>query len=145
VPLPRRCGDAPYLYALHHLVAPLLRAYRPEIIILQYGVDGHYLDPLVRLALTTAAYQETARLLHSLAHELCGGRLLVTGGGGYNPLATMRCWGILAATLLGDNPSPADPCYADLFDSADAPADPSAMPAVQAAVEHLSQHVAHLL
>ena len=25
VPLPRRCGDAPYLYALHHLVAPLLR------------------------------------------------------------------------------------------------------------------------
>jgi acetoin utilization deacetylase AcuC-like enzyme len=126
-------------------VAPLLRAYRPELIILQYGVDGHYLDPLVRLALTTAAYQETARLLHSLAHELCGGRLLVTGGGGYNPTATMRCWGILAATLLGDNPSPADPRYADLFDSAAAPADPSAMPAVQAAVDHLSQHVAPLL
>ena len=34
VPLPRRCGDTPYLYALHHLVAPLLRAYAPELIIL---------------------------------------------------------------------------------------------------------------
>lgn len=137
VPLPRRCGNEPYLYALHHLVAPLLRGYRPEFIIMQYGVDGHFKDPLVRLALTTAAYAETARLLHTLAHDLCGGRLLVTGGGGYNPEATARCWAILAATLCGDAPSATHPRYARLFDVETAPAEPTAMESVQAAVAAL--------
>ena len=79
--------------------------------------------------------------MHSLAHELCAGRLLVTGGGGYNPEATMRCWVILLATLVGDAPSPADPRYAALFDTEDAPADPDAMGAVQEAVRALcAQH-----
>src|SRR5581483_8301778 len=35
VPLGRRCGDGPYLYALRHLVTPLLRSYHPELIIMQ--------------------------------------------------------------------------------------------------------------
>ena len=137
VPLPRRCGDEPYLYALHRLVAPLLRAYRPELLLVQYGVDGHFQDPLVRLALTTTAYAETARLLHLLAHDLCGGRLLVTGGGGYNPEVTARCWAILAATLCGDAPSPLHPRYGRLFDTEPAPADPAAEAAVYATVDAL--------
>lgn len=134
VPLGRRCGDGPYLYALRHLVTPLLRSYRPELIIMQYGVDGHYLDPLVRLALTTAAYAETCRLVHALAHELCGGRLLVTGGGGYNPEAAARCWALLMATLVGDSPSASHPRYGPLFDSEPAPEDPQAMAPVREAV-----------
>jgi acetoin utilization protein AcuC len=137
VPLPRRCGDGPYLYALRRLVPPLLRAYRPELIIVQYGVDGHYRDPLVRLALTTAAYAEIARLLHALAHELCAGRLLVVGGGGYNPEATARCWAILVATLTGEAPSPDHPCYGRLFDVDAAPAAPAAMGQVHATVAAL--------
>jgi acetoin utilization protein AcuC len=136
VPLPRRCGDGPYLYALR-LVPPLLRAYCPEFIIVQYGVDGHYRDPLVRLALTTAAYAEIARLLHALAHELCAGRLLVVGGGGYDAEATARCWAILAATLAGETPSVDHSCYGRLFDADAAPADPAAMGQVRATVAAL--------
>lgn len=142
VPLPRRCGDGPYLYALHELVGPLLCRYRPELIIVQYGVDGHYLDPLVRLALSTSAYAETARLLHALAHDLCGGRLLVTGGGGYNPDAAARCWAILMATLAGDCPAPGDARYGRLFDVAAPPADPSAREPVRAAVTTLRERLA---
>ncbi len=139
VPLPRRCGDEPYVYALRELVAPLLRSYEPEIIVLQYGVDGHYLDPLVRLALTTATYAEIARLLHTLAHELCDGRLLVTGGGGYKPEPAARCWAILAATLVGDDPTPDHPRYGRLFDP---PAD--LVPADPAAMDVVASHVAVL-
>lgn len=137
VPLPRRCGDGPYLYALRALVAPLLRRYRPEIIIMQYGVDGHYLDPLVRLALTTTTFAVIARLAHDLAHELCDGRLLVTGGGGYKPEAAARCWAILLATLVGDTPTAEHPRYGALFDSEPVPADPTALDAVRAAVATL--------
>jgi acetoin utilization protein AcuC len=141
VPLPRRCGDGPYLYALRTLVAPLLRAYRPEFIVLQYGVDGHYQDPMVRLALTTMAYREIARLLHDLAHELCGGRLLVTGGGGYKPEAAVRCWAILLATLAGDNPAPDHPTYGRLFDREPAPEDPTALDEVRPAVTFLRERL----
>lgn len=141
VPLPRRCGDGPYLYALRTLVTPLLRAYRPEFIIMQYGVDGHYLDPLVRLALTTTTFAEIARLLHALAHELCDGRLLVTGGGGYQPEAAARCWAILLATLAGDAPTPLHPRYGSLFDVESAPADPTALEAVRAAVASVRAHL----
>jgi len=141
VPLPRRCGDAPYLYALRALVAPLLRAYRPEFIIMQYGVDGHYQDPMVRLALTTAAYRETARLLHALSHELCDGCLLVTGGGGYKPEAAVRCWAILLATLAGDDPAPGHPLYGRLFDIEPAPEDPAAMGEVRVSVTLLRERL----
>jgi acetoin utilization protein AcuC len=144
VPLPRRCGDGPYLYALRRLVPPLLRAYHPELIIVQYGVDGHYRDPLVRLALTTAAYAEIARLLHALAHELCAGRLLVVGGGGYDPEATARCWAILVATLTGEAPSVDHPCYGRLFDVEVAPADPAALGQVHTTVAALRSRL-HLL
>ncbi len=141
VPLPRRCGDGPYLYALRALVTPLLRAYRPDFIIMQYGVDGHYQDPMVRLALTTAAYAEIARLLHALAHELCASRLLVTGGGGYKPEAAVRCWAILLATLAGEQPAPGDPRYGRLFDTEPAPEDPAALDEVRASVAFLRERL----
>jgi len=137
VGLPRQCGDAAYRYALHAIVAPLLRAYRPEIIVLQYGVDGHYDDTMVRLGLTTALYREMAVLMRALAGELCGGRLLVTGGGGYKPEAASRCWAILMAVLVGDDPRPDDPRYGVLFDHESPAPDPTALQQVMETVSYL--------
>jgi len=95
----------------------------------------------VRLALTTAAYRETARLLHALSHELCDGRLLVTGGGGYKPEAAGRCWAILLATLAGEDPAPDHPLYGRLFDTEPAPEDSAAMDEVRAAVTRLRERL----
>lgn len=92
VPLLRGTPDGPWLRALEEVVAPALRAYRPEFLIVEMGVDGHYNDPLVGLALTTAGFEAAAKLIHMLAHELCQGRLLVLGGGGYSPTDAARCW-----------------------------------------------------
>jgi acetoin utilization protein AcuC len=99
VPLPRACGDDAFLLALHDVVEPALQSYRPECIILQYGTDGHFNDAMVRLGLTTYAYAHAARLLHHLAARLCGGRLLVVGGGGYRPEDAVRCWAFLLGEL----------------------------------------------
>ncbi|MCW5851361.1 MAG: acetoin utilization protein AcuC [Anaerolineae bacterium] len=116
VPLPRRVGDASYLAAFDALVPPLLYSYRPQFILVQFGVDAHVSDPLVGLWLTTAAYQRLVERLHELAHDLCDGRLLFLGGGGYNPPTVARCWAILVATLSGALPTASRDQYAALFD-----------------------------
>jgi len=80
VPLPAGTGDETYMSAFRELVPPLIRNYKPEIILNQFGVDGHYDDPLVGLSLTTNTYKQVASILHGLSHETCGGRYLVLGG-----------------------------------------------------------------
>ncbi|MDQ3702590.1 MAG: hypothetical protein M3442_16950, partial [Chloroflexota bacterium] len=104
VGLPRHVGDAGYVPAFRAIVPRALRAYRPDVILLNFGVDGHFADPLVRLWLTTATYRTVAATVHDLAHELCAGRLIVCGSGGYDPRHVARCWATLLATLTGDLP-----------------------------------------
>jgi acetoin utilization protein AcuC len=105
VPMPRGAGDRAYAEALLRVVRPALEAYRPDVLLLQFGVDAHALDPLVGLRLTTKSYRAIARLAHRAAHQLCDGRLLVFSGGGYRPDAAVRCWAILIAELTGMEPS----------------------------------------
>lgn len=105
MPLPRACGDAAFLMALHDVAEPAIRAYRPQCIVLQYGVDGHYGDSMVRLGLTTHAYAHTARVVRHLADQLCGGRLLIVGGGGYRPESATRCWAFLLGELSDTAPA----------------------------------------
>jgi acetoin utilization protein AcuC len=101
VGLPRHVGDDAYLAAFRAVVPAVLRAYRPDVMLVNFGVDGHFADLLVRLGLTTGAYRAIAADLHDLAHELCDGRLLLTGSGGYHPLHAARCWATMLAVLSG--------------------------------------------
>ena len=99
VPLPLGTDDRLYLEAFREVVLPALRAYRPQFVIHQFGVDGHHNDPLVGLGLTTRGYEELSRLTHEAAHELSAGRYMVVGGGGYDIDATRRAWSIMYAGL----------------------------------------------
>lgn len=101
IPLPPGTDDEMYQQAYFSIVLPALRAYQPQFIIHQFGTDGHYKDPLVGLGLTTMGYAEIARRTHDLAHEVCDGRYLVVGGGGYDIDATRRSWAIMFAELAG--------------------------------------------
>ncbi|MCL4458828.1 MAG: acetoin utilization protein AcuC [Chloroflexi bacterium] len=99
VPLPPYCGDESFLYAFRELVPPLLKRYQPEIILVQCGADGHAGDPLTHMRLTNNSYREAARIVHQLAHELCGGRLVLFGGGGYNYGSVAVCWTTIASVV----------------------------------------------
>jgi len=101
VPLPPYTRDVSYLYAFQEIVPPLARAFRPEVIVSQLGADGHYLDPLTHLMLTTETYEAVGRLLDELSRELCGGRWIATGGGGYDVTAVPRVWTALFAKMVG--------------------------------------------
>jgi acetoin utilization protein AcuC len=105
VPLPRSTGSVAYVRAFEAVVPAALRAFRPEMILLNFGVDGHHADPLVHLNLTTGTYRRIAAHIHALAHELCAGRLVAFGSGGYAPDAVARCWGMLLAELTESLPA----------------------------------------
>lgn len=101
LPLARGTGDEAYWSILQEIVAPSIRRYRPDVLIVQYGTDGHAADPLLKLRLSTALYARMAHWLHDLAHTITGGRLLIVGGGGYDPEHVVRCWMLLFAALAG--------------------------------------------
>ncbi|MGA8711005.1 MAG: acetoin utilization protein AcuC [Thermoplasmata archaeon] len=122
IPLPPGAGDEALLPMFRRVVPALLRWFRPDVIILQHGVDGHVGDELARLQYSPAAYAEIDRTILALSRELTGGRLLVTGGGGYRPESVSR---VLARTglILAGLPEPPDtsplpPDWRDEFRSA---------------------------
>jgi acetoin utilization protein AcuC len=99
IPLPPFTDDSVYLPLFREIVPLAVRKFRPEILLLQCGVDSHANDLLAHLQLTTKAYVEVATVVHDLAHEVGGGRLVVFGGGGYNQANVARTWTLVAATL----------------------------------------------
>jgi acetoin utilization protein AcuC len=101
IPLPPSTGDQAYLEAFREIVPGNVRDFKPEIILVQCGADGHLDDRLAHLRLTTNTYSEVVDQMHHLAHELCNGRLLLFGGGGYTLANVPRVWTIAFATLAG--------------------------------------------
>lgn len=105
-------ADALWLRAFHAVVPGALRAFSPQIIVSQCGVDSHFEDPLADLMLTVDGHRAAYRAIRELADELCEGRWLATGGGGYGIVRVVpRSWTHLLATVLDvdlpvDTPTP---------------------------------------
>lgn len=93
LPLPPGTGDVAWLRGFHSLVPALLRAFEPEVLVTQHGADSHITDPLAHLSVSVDAQRIVAQTLHDLSHELCGGRWVALGGGGYEVVGVVpRSW-----------------------------------------------------
>jgi acetoin utilization protein AcuC len=91
-------------------VPPLLREFRPDVLVTQHGCDSHVEDPLAHLALTVDGQRASYLALHDLAHELCDGRWVATGGGGYAVVDVVpRTWTHLLGIVAGVPVDPATP------------------------------------
>jgi len=65
-------------------------------------VDAHHADPQTDLGMTIPGYRSMVRRVIGLADELCGGKLVALGGGGYHVLETVpRAWAWVFAELNG--------------------------------------------
>lgn len=99
IPLPAGAGDREFLEAWQE-VEQGVRAFRPEFILLQCGADSIDGDPLAHLRYTPAAHGHAATRLSQLADELCAGRVLALGGGGYDRSNLARAWTAVVEGLL---------------------------------------------
>ena len=84
IPLEPGTSDESWLEVVETVVPLVAAAFRPTLLVTLNGADGHALDPLSNLQLTTEAMRRAARLLDEIAHAYAGGRWLATGGGGYD-------------------------------------------------------------
>jgi len=110
VALPAFTGDAGWLRAFHAVVPPLVRDFRPQILVSQHGCDSHRDDPLTNLELTIDAQRVAHAAIHRLAHAYAGGRWLLTGGGGYEHVHVVpRSWTHLLFEAAGRPLDPAAP------------------------------------
>jgi acetoin utilization protein AcuC len=91
IPLPPGAGDAEFAAAWARVEAYLDHA-GPEFIILQCGADSLAGDPITHLQYTEQAHADAAAALCRLADKHCEGRIIGTGGGGYNRRNLARAW-----------------------------------------------------
>ncbi len=93
--------DEPWLGAFEKVVPAMLRRFKPTVLVTQDGCDTHHLDPLAHLAATTRIWPRIGSVFHELAHELCDGRWLALGGGGYAIYEVVpRAWTLLFAEMV---------------------------------------------
>jgi acetoin utilization protein AcuC len=102
VPMPPFADDECYRRAFDETIAPIARAFAPDIIVAQLGADAHHADPQTELSLTLPGYRDVVRRVIGLADELCGGKLVALGGGGYHVLDVVPlAWTWVMAELAG--------------------------------------------
>jgi acetoin utilization protein AcuC len=87
LPLQPYTDDAVYLEAFEAVVPPLWRAFRPDVVVAQLGIDSHRTDPLTHLSLSVEGFAEAVRRIVALSP-----RLVALGGGGYDLGNVARAW-----------------------------------------------------
>lgn len=148
VPLPPGTWDEAWLGAFREVVPPLARAFAPDFLVLEIGMDALSGDPLAGLSLTNNALAEVASWARGF-----GRPVLATGGGGYHPENTARGWALCWSVLTGQDRAQDDLALGmggvfmestewrgGLRDRAVLP-DPAAAPAIRAQIERVVDEV----
>ncbi|MBD8057479.1 acetoin utilization protein AcuC [Cellulomonas sp. JH27-2] len=108
--LPSRTGDAGWLRAIDAVVPEVVRDFAPQVLVTQHGCDSHVMDPLTHLRVSVDGQRLAATWLHDLAHEVCDGRWLALGGGGYAMIDVVpRAWTHVLAVAAHRPLDPATP------------------------------------
>ncbi|MGE0394040.1 MAG: histone deacetylase [Vicinamibacterales bacterium] len=84
VPMEAGCGDADYATVFDRVVLPVVRRFRPELLLVSAGFDAHAADPLAGMQVTTDGFGRMCRTLVRLADEVCHGRIVAVTEGGYD-------------------------------------------------------------
>ncbi len=99
LPVPRGFNDSELEVLVETAIVPLVDRFFPDALVIQTGADGLADDPQAKLDLSNRAlWAAVERLVH------CAPRVLVVGGGGYNPWSVARAWTGIWATLNGIDP-----------------------------------------
>jgi acetoin utilization protein AcuC len=97
VPLAPYTQDDEWHATFDEVIPPLVRAFKPDVLFTQLGIDTHFQDPLTHLSLTTQGFNLAVKKLGVLATEI--GKWVAVGGGGYDLSAVARSWTLALASM----------------------------------------------
>lgn len=98
IPLPVGTYDGAYLRAFEQAALPVIKAFNPDVMMVEIGMDTLAGDPLAHLHLTNNVVVEVLERVLAL-----GKPVLATGGGGYHIENTVRGWTLAWSTLCGES------------------------------------------
>lgn len=100
-PLLPGAGDQAYLSIMEQLILPLLDRFSPQMILVSFGFDAHWLDPLGNMQLSAQTMRDLIQHLCIWADNHVYGKLAVILEGGYDLDAAAACSQAVVAALLG--------------------------------------------
>jgi acetoin utilization deacetylase AcuC-like enzyme len=102
LPLPPFSGDAAFQAAYEEVAIPLLDRFQPEMLLVSFGFDAHWRDPLANLQVSAAGYGAVVAAMRAWAQAHCGGRIALFLEGGYELGAAAACSLAVTQALLGE-------------------------------------------
>jgi len=105
LPLEVGATDEDYRRVFDDVVLPVLRQFKPDILLVSAGFDAHERDPLGGMRVTTAGYTAMTSALRQLSEVECGGRLVAVTEGGYDLRALGECFRTVV-DVLGPETTP---------------------------------------
>ncbi len=85
VPLPAHAGDAAFSRIADEIFKPMVRSFKPQMLLVSAGFDSHWSDPLTSLGLSTRGFYDVSKKLVGMAEEFCNGKIVFVLEGGYDP------------------------------------------------------------
>lgn len=101
-PLPPTTGDKGFHAVMDEGILPLLDRYAPEMVLVSYGFDTHWRDPLGNLLLSAGGYASLIASLTQWVDDNCGGKIMLVLEGGYDLQAAAACGVSVTSALLGE-------------------------------------------
>jgi acetoin utilization deacetylase AcuC-like enzyme len=83
MPLQSGCGDSTFDTAFSDVISPVVRAFKPDAILVSWGVDTHYKDTLASMSLSSEGHVREVTELFKLS-EMCNNRVTFMLEGGYH-------------------------------------------------------------
>ena len=84
-PFPAGFGDTEYLAVYDRILKPIALEYKPQLVLVSAGFDPYVKDPLGGMAVTGDGFGNLATIVREIADATCGGKVLITLEGGYDP------------------------------------------------------------
>ena len=105
-PMEAGATDRDYLEVYETVVVPVLRQFKPELLLISAGFDAHEADPLAQMRMTAAGLTVVTAELRMAAIDACGGRVVLVTEGGYALKALNESLTGALMTLLFDSDGP---------------------------------------
>ena len=100
LPIPAYSGDLAFQTLLTKIVVPYLNKTNPEMLLISFGFDTHWKDPLGSMLVSATGINKTIRNLKEWTESNCNGRVAVFLEGGYDLDAGHACGQAVATALV---------------------------------------------